>query len=130
MNTVEELKTFLTAQNLDALYTSPEIPGMFSALVTADGITGQNSFRSLQYDAKFWISYNQPADQFTFCVSYFDHDGNAISKAIFAEALGYLPSAQYDETNERHWIRTGDVYTLQPISNAVIKLGIKTIAPK
>ena len=130
MNTVEELKTFLTTQNLDALYTSPEIPGMFSGLVTADGIDEQNSFASLEYDAKFWISYNQYADQFTFCITYFNHDGNKISKATFVEALGHLPAAQYDETNERTWVRDGSVYRLQPITNAVVKLGIKTIVPR
>lgn len=130
MNTVNELKTFLTTQNLFASYTSVELPQMFEALITAEGIDMQTSFAALEYDAKYWISYNQPADQFTLCISYFDHNGNSISKATFAEALGHLPAAQYDETNERNWIRNGSVYKLQPISNAVVKLGIKTIVPK
>lgn len=130
MNTVTDLKNFLTTQNLNAAYTSPEIPEMFQGLVTAEGIDSQNSFQTLSYDAKFWISYNQHSDRFTFCISYFDHDGNKISKETFAQALGYLPAAQYDETNERYWVKTGSVYILQPIANAVVKLGIKTISPK
>jgi hypothetical protein len=130
MNSVAELKAHLETQNLFASYISGELPEMFEGLTTASGIDSQNSFRTLQYDAKFWISYNQYADQFTFCVSYFDHNGNAISKATFAEALAHLPAAQYDETNERNWVRDGSLYRLQPISNAVIKLGIKTIIPR
>ena len=130
MNTVEELKQFLATQNLIASYTSPEMPEMFETLVTPEGIDAQTSYTSLAYQSKGWISYNQYSDIFTFCIGYFDHNGNAITKETFASELGHLTVAKYNESNERHWVRNGDVYELQLIENAVIKLAIKTIVPR
>ena len=130
MNTIEELKQFLATQNLIASYTSSDHPDMFEILVTPEGIDKQGSYETLPYTAKAWISYNQYSDIFTFCISYFDHSGNAITKETFASQLSHLPVARYDESNERHWVKDGDIYTLQLIENAVVKLGMRTIVPR
>ena len=131
METLEELKQFIETQNLTETFTSLEVPQMFDDLTTPAGIDRQSgNFATLPYDARFWLSYNQYSDQFTFCISYFNHDGNKIPQSVFAEALPHLPAAQYNETNERIWIKDADVYRLQPIPNAVIRLSVRTIVRK
>ncbi len=131
MNTLDELKTFLTEQNLDSLYTSPEKPEMFKMFVTATGIDKQTSFARATVQAKWWIQYNSANDTFTFCVEYFSQDGVKITKGQFISVLGYeIPASKYNETNEYIWVNKGGEYKLQiptippfifPINTIVLK---------
>lgn len=130
MNSVTELKNFLQEQNLFVSYTSGERPDMFETLTTPEGIDQQVGFSGFPYQAKWWISYNQYSDDFTFCVGHFDHDGNAISRETFTSAIPDLFASRYDETNERKWTKDGDVYRLQPMANPVVKIAILTIVPR
>lgn len=130
MNSIADIKTFLTEQNLFNLYISGENTQVFESLTTPEGIDNQTSFSSLVYDARFWISYNQYADDFTLCIAYFTHSGNPISRETFAEGLPTSPYGRYDETNERKWVKDGTLYRLQPLAGAVVLLPIKTILPR
>jgi len=131
MNTINELKTFLTEQNLDSLYTSPEKPKMFEDFVTADGIDRQNSFARATVQAKWWIQYNSFNDTFMLCVEYFSQDGTKITKEEFVSVLGYnIPASKYNETNEYIWVKDEDEYKLQiPVIPPFI-FPINTIVPK
>jgi hypothetical protein len=130
MNSVTELKNFLQEQNLFGLYTSGERPDMFETLTTPEGVNQQVGFSGFPYQAKWWISYNQYSDDFTFCVGHFNHDGNAISKETFASAIPNTYASKYDETKERKWTRDGDIYRLQPMVDPVVKIAILTIVPR
>ncbi len=131
MNTIQDLKNYLTEQNLDSLYTSPEKPERFKEFVTADGIDGQNSFARSTVQAKWWIQYNSANDTFTLCVEYFLQDGVKITKEEFVSVLGHdIPASKYNETNEYIWVKDDGEYKLQiptippfifPINTIVLK---------
>lgn len=131
MNTINELKTFLTEQNLDNLYTSPEKPVMFTDFSTADGIDRQNSFARATVQAKWWVQYNSANDTFTLCVEYFLQDGTKITKEEFVSVLGNdIPASKYNETNEYIWVKDGGEYKLQIPTIPPFIFPINTIVPK
>lgn len=131
MNTIDELKTFLTEQNLDSLYTSPEKPEMFNVITTATGIDKQTSFARFTVQAKWWIQYNSANDTFTLCVEYFSQDGVKITKGQFISVLGYeLPASKYNETNEYIWVNEGGEYKLQIPPLPAFEYPLKTIVLK
>jgi methyl coenzyme M reductase gamma subunit len=133
MNTIQDLKNYLTEQNLDSLYTSPEKPKarMFNDFVTADGIDRQNSFARYTVQAKWWIQYNSANDTFTLRVEYFLQDGVKITKEEFVSVMGHhTPASKYNETNEYIWVKDDGEYKLQtptippfifPINTIVLK---------
>lgn len=130
MNSLIELKAFLAEQNLFASYTTLEYPAIFENFVTPEGMDNQMSFQTLPCQAKWWITYNSVADEFVFCVGYFQHTGEAMTKSEFVELLPNLPASKYTEENQLKWIKDGDKYTLQIPNTPAFKLPIITIVHK
>lgn len=122
MTSLQELKNYLTQQNLYGEYAWTGNMDLFYVLTTADGMDRQNSFQFSPLDAKWWIEYNQEANEFIFRVGYFTHSGVAITKEYFVGQIPNCPAARYTDENAIRWINQNDGYHIQIPENASTRL--------
>lgn len=129
MNSLLELQNYLTERNLFGQYTWSGNIEHFRTFTTAEGIMRQVSFQTLSLDAKLWIDYVVPTDEFILRASYFTHQGVAVTKEQFISEIDVkYPLTRYNEENR--WIRQGAEYIFYMPSNGVIRIPPANISLK
>lgn len=129
MNSLLELQNYLTERNLFGQYTWSGNIEHFRTFTTAEGIMRQVSFQTLSLDAKLWIDYVVPTDEFILRASYFTHQGAAVTKEQFISEIDVkYPLTRYNEENK--WVRQGAEYIFSMPSNGVIRIPPANISLK
>jgi hypothetical protein len=123
MNSLLDLQIYLTEKNLFNKYTWSGNIEHFKTFTTSEGVAKQRSFRTLPLDAKVWIDYVDSKDEFVLKVSYFTHEGVAVTKEHFdAEMDPKYPVTRYSEETTVRWKNNGMEYIFDMPKNAAIRI--------